>query len=136
MAKLTHSQVAQMLTGLNVIIAKVQESDEDTYDTAQYSEDALGKSYGIGAEAGVSARYENKFEAVFGFKPNSFDSFTYEDGLTKLQAKLTKLFTTTIAQNRSLFSARISKEDWLDAANEVRKDLEKALAKRQAQNIM
>lgn len=130
MAKLTAAQVEQLITGIDTLVAKVEALDIEVLDAAQFSEDAIGKSYGLVAGRGVEEEYVEVFKGLFGFAPMSFDRNYFYGGLSKLQVSVVHLFTTNVSARNSLMSAPIEKADWLVKANSVRAKLVKALEKR------
>ena len=134
-AKLTNAQVEHMIAGLTKIKKDATEfahaKNNPNLNFNSFRGDIIGNLY-IRPEGDgrISERYRAKFLDLFGFAPDTFDSGSYVVGLTTLQVKLTRLFTSNVTSTGS-----ITVLSWVQLVDKLIEKLNANLDKRQENQI-
>lgn len=100
MAKLSAVELEKLIDGLETVINTLKESDADVYNMLTMRRDAM---FDFMAMKGIvkhdtiyymGDKYEKCFEKTFWFLPESFSQYKYKSGISSLQARVLKLFTS------------------------------------------
>ena len=125
--KLSLERVEHLKKGLEEVISKVENNPKEVYNMRHFYSCILGVNYNVN-----DTNQGWKLKMLFGLDDANLYANRYDLNKTRLESLVLKLFTTDVLGGERSF---ITKEEWLKEANEVLKELNKAITKRSKQNF-